>query len=59
MANNDSTAALAEPMQPLVITREQFNQLGQLAASNHADNQNLQKLQQAVRTLDDAIKVPL
>ena len=52
MATNDSTTTHAEQVQPIVMTREQFNQLGQLIASNHADNRSFQKLQHAASGMD-------
>ena len=52
MATVNGIAADPASVQPIVMTRDQFNQLGQLVANNHADNKNLQKLQHAARSID-------
>ncbi len=52
MANVDGRTTGMAGVQPIVMTTEQFNQLGQLIATNHADSQNFQKLQQAAAGID-------
>ena len=52
MATPNGAAADMVGAQPVIMTMEQFNQLGQLVANNHAENKNLQKLQHAARSID-------
>ena len=51
MASATTTTDAAE-MQPIVMTREQFSQLGQLITGSHADNKDFQRLQQAAAGID-------
>ncbi len=52
MATVNGIAADPASIQPIVMTREQFNQLGQLIANNHADTRTFQKLQHAAAGID-------
>ena len=52
MATVDRAAADMMGLQPVMMTMEQFNQLRQLVANNHADKKNLQKLQHVARSID-------
>ena len=52
MATGNDPAIDPAHAQPLVMTREQFNQLGQLLASAHADNKTFQRLQHAAAGID-------
>ena len=51
MATVNGAAADVMRAQPVVMTMEQFNQLGQLVVNNHTD-ENLQKLQHAAKSID-------